>query len=402
MPLEKFLYTNGILLLMYVHFDCNGDRLVGQRNSSPNVGSAEDSSPNSNDEEGGGELLSLKSKTAPCCSCNGLNTRCKSCSCVKEKRHFVNCRAAKHVNCSNQSAPHSVTNTPSKWPSTISAKAHSTLSSSSPCTHTTQTKFMSSFQKTTSLIISSKPHSQQTQMRQHPVMQLSSSQHLDSTSDSAILSNDSIEDTKLKQTFGASLDHKIIAVDEMWCKRWNKIVSSSRHYYDLPGGAVEREFVDVLAEEVNLFKRSSVCSQRLIVLLALMLQRDSMVNKGRDIRRLLKRHMMTWKSEHFDEILFDFKRCLKHHKRCNHMKSDESHIAKFFTHLMMKGGQVGAAVCWITKRTSKGGVLDASTYVGSGSKTVLDILKENTLTLLNHQLTLFYHAVSYLHYWTLI
>ena len=130
-------------------------------------------------------------------------------------------------------------------------------------------------------------------MRQHPVMQLSSSQHLDSTSDSAILSNDSIEDTKLKQTFGASLDHKIIAVDEMWCKRWNKIVSSSRHYYDLPGGAVEREFVDVLAEEVNLFKRSSVCSQRLIVLLALMLQRDSMVNKGRDIRRLLKRHMMT-------------------------------------------------------------------------------------------------------------
>ena len=109
---------------------------------------------------------------------------------------------------------------------------------------------------------------QQTQMRQHPVKQLSSSQHSDSTSDSAIPSNDSIEDTKPKQAFGASLDRNTIAVDEMWCKQWNKIVSSSRHYYDLPGGAVGREFVNVLAEEVNLLNRSSVCSERLIVFLA--------------------------------------------------------------------------------------------------------------------------------------
>ena len=123
--------------------------------------------------------------------------------------------------------------------------------------------------------------------------------------------------------------------------------------------------IGVLAEEVNLLNRSSVCSERLIVFLTFMLQRDNMVNKGRDIRRLLKRRMMTWKSEHFDDLLFDFKSCSKHLKKCSRMKSDESHIAKVFTHLMMKG-QVRAAVRWITERTSKGGVLDASTYVGSG------------------------------------
>ena len=79
-----------------------------------------------------------------------------------------------------------------------------------------------------------------------------------------------IEDTKLKQAFGASLDCNTIAVDEMWFKRWNKVVSSSRGYYGLPGGAFGREFVDVLAEEVNLLNSSSVRSERLIIFLALM------------------------------------------------------------------------------------------------------------------------------------
>ena len=83
--------------------------------------------------------------------------------------------------------------------------------------------------------------------------------------------------------------------------------------------------IGVLAEEVNLLNRSSVCSERLIVFLTFMLQRDNMVNKGRDIRRLLKRRMMTWKSEHFDDLLFDFKSCSKHLKKCSRMKSDESH-----------------------------------------------------------------------------
>ena len=101
-----------------------------------------------------------------------------------------------------------------------------------------------------------------------------------------------------------------------------------------------------------------------------------MVKKGRDIRRLLNRRMETWKNEHFDELLFEFKRCSKHLKKSTRSKLDDSsHISKVFSHLMMKG-QIRAAVRWITERTSKGGVLDASACIGSGSKTVLDVLKE--------------------------
>ena len=90
--------------------------------------------------------------------------------------------------------------------------------------------------------------------------------------------------TKLKQGFGASLDRSTSADEDVWTvwyKRWNVIVSSSRRYYDLPGGAVGREFVDMLAEETSLLTRASIRSERLIVFLGLMLQRDNMVKKGK-------------------------------------------------------------------------------------------------------------------------
>ena len=60
-----------------------------------------------------------------------------------------------------------------------------------------------------------------------------------------------MEDTKLRQGFGAFLDRSTSADEEVWYKRRNVIVSSSRQYYDLPGGAVGREFMDMLAEETS-------------------------------------------------------------------------------------------------------------------------------------------------------
>ena len=82
------------------------------------------------------------------------------------------------------------------------------------------------------------------------------------------------------------------------------------------------------------------------------------------------------KKGNFDELLIDFKRCSKHLKKSTCSKLDDSsHISKAFSHMMMKG-QIRAAVRWITERTSKGGVLDASACIGSGSKTVLIVLKE--------------------------
>ena len=59
------------------------------------------------------------------------------------------------------------------------------------------------------------------------------------------------------------------------------------------------------SDEVALLSNGSFISERLIVLLGVILQRDTMVIKGTDIRRLLKRRMEMWRLEHYDELLFE-------------------------------------------------------------------------------------------------
>ena len=57
--------------------------------------------------------------------------------------------------------------------------------------------------------------------------------------------------------------------------------------YALPGGAIGRKYVDLLSEEVLHLSQGNYSSDRPIVFSALMLQRDRMVKKVDDIRRVL-------------------------------------------------------------------------------------------------------------------
>ena len=41
----------------------------------------------------------------PCCSCNGVNARCKPCACARANRACINCRPTKHGGCLNTSEP---------------------------------------------------------------------------------------------------------------------------------------------------------------------------------------------------------------------------------------------------------------------------------------------------------
>ena len=130
---------------------------------------------------------------------------------------------------------------------------------------------------------------------------------------------------------------------------------------------------DILTQEISMLCRARVRSERFIVFIGNMLQRDNMVKKGCDIRRLLRRRIQAWKTEMYDDLLFEFNRCSKQQPKSLHATSNEHHILKVFTHLMLKG-QVRAAVRWLTERADKGGVLDISTYTNDGPKTVLDVL----------------------------
>ena len=56
-------------------------------------------------------------------------------------------------------------------------------------------------------------------------------------------------------------------------------------------------------------------SERVLVFSSVMLQRDRMVRKGADIRRLLDRRIGQWRDGHFDLLVQEADRCdggLKH------------------------------------------------------------------------------------------
>ena len=73
-----------------------------------------------------------------------------------------------------------------------------------------------------------------------------------------------------------------------WGTWWIRACRMSGRQYDLPGGAVGREFVDLLTTEVRLLTDNSAISDRLMMFCPVILQRNHMVRVGSDVRRHLK------------------------------------------------------------------------------------------------------------------
>ena len=60
-------------------------------------------------------------------------------------------------------------------------------------------------------------------------------------------------DKKMLEAFGATLiQHDSGNSENVWIKYWKKIAGVRSKHYDVPGGAVGREFVDLLSEEDTL------------------------------------------------------------------------------------------------------------------------------------------------------
>ena len=159
------------------------------------------------------------------------------------------------------------------------------------------------------------------------------------------------------EAFGATLLHSEGGDrEDIWGVRWLKAVRLKCQHYDLPGGAVGREFVSLLSEEMSSLSRGEAKSERLIVFLVVMLQRDGLVKKGSDVRRLLKRRIDAWREDMFEELLHEAERCAHQLHKPQRGKADEEHTIRIFTRLMMRG-RVRAAVRWMTERVSSGGIL---------------------------------------------
>ena len=99
------------------------------------------------------------------------------------------------------------------------------------------------------------------------------------------VASDDFMNAKLTQAFGASiLQSDGGGFDDQWGSWWIHACRMSGSQYDLPSGAVGREFVDILTSEVRLLIDNSAVSDHLIMFCPVMLQRNHMVRVGSDVR----------------------------------------------------------------------------------------------------------------------
>ena len=299
-----------------------------------------------------------------CCSCNGRNAVCRRCVCVRVGRPCTSCLPMKFSKCVN--------------------------------------------------LLSSRAASQSVLPAGRPVpsggsMASDSSAHVSSLSDEAprfdscvdLSDNDSACAKTLIETAGEQLDIDPTIDGLMrqaygepllfsagppsrspWHSRWATVVHHAGRHYSLPSGSVGRQYIDLLNQELQYFVSGLYTAERVIVFGSLMLQRDRLVRKGCDIRRLLERRLSMWCDQQFDVLLQEAIRCdqsLRNTHRSS-AKNKTDHVIRVFTKLMLEGN-VRAAVRWVTERAG-GGLLQPTDSVeynhpqlGVISKTVLDVLR---------------------------
>ena len=180
---------------------------------------------------------------------------------------------------------------------------------------------------------------------------------------------------RFQDAFGAQLLHfEGGSYDNTWCKLWLRIVSFKNCHYDLPTSAVAHDFIDLLSSEISLLARGVERSEWVLAFLSVVLQRDPIVRKGTDIRRLLCRRLKGWKGEKFESLVCDAECCARQFTRPR-KKDDKYHTVAVFTRLMLRG-QVRSAVRFITDRVSGGGVLSIDSPSNVPGMSVFDVLSQ--------------------------
>ena len=106
----------------------------------------------------------------------------------------------------------------------------------------------------------------------------------------------------------------------------------------------------MLSEEISHLSVGNFPVDRVILFSALMLQRDRMVKKSADIRRVSERRMSMWRREEFELLIQEAVRCDKALRCSSKRENDSSHVVRVFTRLMLKGN-VRAAVRWVSEKS---------------------------------------------------
>ena len=93
----------------------------------------------------------------------------------------------------------------------------------------------------------------------------------------------------------------------------------------------------------------------------LILQREALVSKSADVRRLIGKRLEMWEDGLYDALMHDAERCDRtfgHGNNARRQEQECAHTERIFHRLMIEG-KVRSAVRWITER-ERGGLLKAT------------------------------------------
>ena len=332
----------------------------------------------------------------PCCPCNanGVGIRCKKCVCAKSARACSNCAPGRSDPCQCQNRPLPVASTPSlSLPLSYSAAATPPRPSSRsapaspgrPETSEENPNTVVSVEQSTSTAIfqpqsrpagttptsqprcTGTPRTPSTTNRrsdlpedfQDDTSQVESSDILfPAAALGGAHPNDSSAaeidiDAKLEEVYGEPiLNESEQPRTDPWYARWEKTVRLSFRRYHLPNGNVGRKFVETLAKEIDLVAEKKTNSERLIVYQVLILQREALVSKSADVRRLIGKRLEMWEDGLYDALMHDAERCDRtfgHGNNARRQEQECAHTERIFHRLMIEG-KVRSTVRWITER----------------------------------------------------
>ena len=301
-----------------------------------------------------------------CCSCNGVNARCIRCACVKRKKPCLDCLPQRSGTCRNTVSLRQ--EQAAKGTDTVLS---SSVLSSSPVSNNGSTQVGNDGSNSpccrSNALARGVDRNEVIQSPNSPcatyhttyrhLSPLTSNCHYPNASavESYPHGEPNIEEL-VNTAFGSSLiQSQGSDSSNVWHRRWLSVVHLSGKLYDIPGGSVGRKYVDSLTQEVSHLSSGNYPSDRVIVFSSVILQRDRMVRKGQDVRRVLARRLSMWSNADYDLLVQEAIRCDKSLKYKHKFDDDESHLVSVFTKLMLQG-KVRAAVRWISEH-SKGNVL---------------------------------------------
>ena len=94
----------------------------------------------------------------------------------------------------------------------------------------------------------------------------------------------------------------------LWEDRWNTVCTRRCKFYRLPTGKIGKQYVEMLNCGLEMFLKSNIPSERLLVFSALILHRDNKVRHSKDVKIANENRMKEWSVEKFQSLVHSYKR----------------------------------------------------------------------------------------------